>query len=96
MIQEKKAYSILRNISQSRLYCIWTSLVVLRRVKDTSLGRFVQKWSLFRSETTNFQNLQSLLISSQAVNTNKSVQIAALLLYKCMSILSEYVQVLTT
>ena len=47
MIQEKKAYSILRNISQSRLYCIWTSLVVLRRVKDTSLGRFVQKWSCF-------------------------------------------------
>ena len=47
----KRAYCILQNISQnllwnisqSRIYCIWTSLNVLKRIEDTSLGQFVQK-----------------------------------------------------
>ena len=51
LTQDKKAYciwrnisqNILRNISESRLYCIWTSLTVLKRVKYTSLGQFVHK-----------------------------------------------------
>ena len=42
-LRKTMAYFILRNISQSRAYCIWTSLIVLKRVKDTSLGQFVKK-----------------------------------------------------
>ena len=83
-------YCILRNISQSRVYCIWTSLTVLKRIKDTFLGQFAQKWKKFYQKQQTSVTCQPWLSPFKEFKTNKNVQMAALHLYKCTCIVKIY------